>query len=309
MRCDDGISKRRSIETRLTWSHFFRWWKWSKRYVSMKVAPLTMAAWLAISNASAGIGAFTPHRVFSHGSFVRRRGVRCQSTPQLDTPQLDSEPDIPQQEADTEKGAFVNDGPLAGLSPYLDKLGLKEGKSVFMGALAIDVDESKRNSEEEASALRQKSAQDLTNIGMDERERRDKAGNVMWAVSAVYVAWASLIADDGGLSGHFLRFLSVIPLFLADGYKVSAKTGLWNIAQAGLWDVDGNGLSKIEDPTIASAILEKVNKMNISNLVKCAQYAGAFAILPQSASVPLVSFGALFAVLYAVQGKIPEPKA
>jgi hypothetical protein len=183
-------------------------------------------AWLAASNASSGIGAFTPHRAISHGSFVRRRGVRCQSTPQLDTPQLDSEPDIPQQEATKEKKAFVNDGPLAGLSPYLDKLGLKEGKSVFMGALAIDVDESKRNSEEEAAALRQKSAQDLTNIGMDERERRDKAGNVMWAVSAVYVAWASLIADDGGLSGHFLRFLSVIPLFLADGYKVSAKTGL-----------------------------------------------------------------------------------
>jgi hypothetical protein len=120
----------------------------------------------------------------------------------------------------------VNNGQLAGLSPYLDKLGLKEGKSVYLGGLAIDVDESKRNSEEEATALRQKSTEDLTNIGMDERERRDKAGNVIWAVSAAYVVWASIFADDGGLSGHFLRFLSVIPLFLADGYKVSAKTGL-----------------------------------------------------------------------------------
>jgi hypothetical protein len=191
------------------------------KYSSMKVAPLTMAAWLAVSNGSAGIAAFTPyHSAVLHGSFVRRR-VRCQSTPQFD-----SEPAIPRQEAVNKKGAFVNDGPLAWMTTYLDQFGLKEGKSVFFGALAIDVDDSKRSSQEEAAALRQKSAQDLTNIGMDERERRDKAGNVMWAVSAAYVVWASLIADDGGLSGHFLRFLSVIPLFLAVGYKLSAKTGL-----------------------------------------------------------------------------------
>lgn len=183
----------------------------------MKVSPLILAAWLVVSNSSAGIAAFTPQKSILHGSFVRRphSRVTCQSTPQLD-----SEPAV------NEKEAFVNDGPLAWMTTYLDKFGLKEGKSVFLGALSVDVDESKRKPEEEASALRQKSAEDLTNIGMDERDRRDKAGNVMWAVSAAYVAWASLIADDGGLSGHFLRFLSVIPLFLAVGYKLSAETGL-----------------------------------------------------------------------------------
>jgi hypothetical protein len=181
----------------------------------MKIAPPTLAAWLAVTKISAGIAAFTPHSSILQRSFVRsRNSVRCQSTPQTD-----SEPTI-------EKGAFVNDGPLAGMTTYLDKLGLKEGKSVYFGALTIDVDDSKRNSEEEATALRQKSAQDLTNIGMDERDRRDKAGNIMWAVWAAYVGWASLIADDGGLSGHILRFLSVIPLFLAVGYKLSAETGL-----------------------------------------------------------------------------------
>jgi hypothetical protein len=55
--------------------------------------------------------------------------------------------------------------------------------------------------------------------------------------------------------------------------------------------------------------LEKVNNMNFENVLKCAAYAGAFAILPQSASAPLVSFGVIFAVLFAAQGKIPEPKA
>jgi hypothetical protein len=265
----------------------------------MKISPPTLAAWLAVTNSSAGIAAFAPQRSVLQRSFVRRRNsVRFQSTPQTD-----SEPTI------NEKGAFVNDGPLAGMTTYLDKLGLKEGKSVYFGALTIDVDESKRNSEEEAAALRQKSAEDLTNIGMDERDRRDKAGNVMWAVSAAYVGWASLIADDGGLSGHLLRFLSVIPLFLAVGYKLSAETGLWNIAQAGLWDVDGNGLSKIEDPSIAGAILKKVNNMNLSNLAKCTAYAGVFAILPQSSSVPLVLFSAIFAALYAFREKIPAPEA
>jgi hypothetical protein len=180
----------------------------------MKISPPTLAAWLAVTNTSAGIAAFTPQKSFlQRSSFVRNRrdSVRCQSTP---------------QPTDSEKGAFVNDGPLAGMTTYLDKLGVKEGRSIYFGGLTTDVDESKRNSEEDAAALRQKSSEDLTNIGMDERDRRDKAGDVMWAVSAAYVGWASLIADDGGFAGHILRFLSVIPLFLAVGYKASAETGL-----------------------------------------------------------------------------------
>jgi hypothetical protein len=188
-------------------------WRFS---ISMKITAPTLAAWLVVTNSSAGIAAFTPQRSVLQRSFARRRNsVRYQSTPQTD-----SEP------ASTQQGEFVNDGPLAGMTTYLDKLGLKEGKSVYFGALTIDVDESKRNSEEDAAALREKSAEDLTNIGMDERDRRDKAGDFMWAVSAAYVGWASLIADDGGFSGHILRFLSVIPLFLAVGYKLSAETGL-----------------------------------------------------------------------------------
>jgi hypothetical protein len=78
------------------------------------------------------------------------------------------------------------------------------------------------------------------------------------------------------------------------------------VAQAGLWDVDGNGLSKIEDPNTARAILNKVNNMNLDNLIQCSAYAGAFAVLPRSASVPLVLFALLFTTLYALQGKIPQ---
>ena len=58
---------------------------------------------------------------------------------------------------------------------------------------------------------------------------------------------------------------------------------------------------------MARAILQKVNAMNLDTAVKVAVPTVAFAVLPQSASAPLVVFGLLFAALYAVQGKIPEP--
>lgn len=73
--------------------------------------------------------------------------------------------------------------------------------------------------------------------------------------------------------------------------------------------MDGNGLSKIENPSLARAILDKVNNMNLTNLAQCGACAGAFALLPQSASAPLVSLALVFAVLYAARGSIPEPKA
>lgn len=220
MRLRYGILNHKRIKNTVDWKAYSLGCSGEQKGIAMKVAPLSLATWLAVSN-SAGIAAITPRSAVAHGSFARHR-VSCKSTPKFD-----SEPAILQQEDDdTEKAAFVNSGPLAGMTTYLDLLGVKEGKSVFFGPIAIDVDDSKRNSEEEARALRQKAAQDLTNIGMDERDRRDRAGSVMWAVSAVYVVWASLIADDGGLSGHVLRFLSVIPLFLSVGYKASAKTGL-----------------------------------------------------------------------------------
>lgn len=69
--------------------------------------------------------------------------------------------------------------------------------------------------------------------------------------------------------------------------------------------VDGNGLSKIEDPSLATAILDKVNSMNADTALRCFLAAGLFAILPHSSSVALVGSGVLFAILYAIQGKLP----
>ena len=192
-------------------------------------------------------------------------------------------------------GDFKNDGPFAFMTEALDMIGVKEGKAIIYGPIAIDVDESKRVTDEESFQLRKVAAENLQNINKDERERRANASKIAAVVTAVYASAATLLWDHGGFEGHFLRFLTVIPMFLAFGYSKSAETGLCNIAQAGLWDVDGNGLRKIEDPNLAQAILQRVNNMNIDNGIRCIALAGAFALLPQSTSVAMVSFGLLYA--------------
>lgn len=121
---------------------------------------------------------------------------------------------------------FQNEGPFAWMSPFLGQMGLVEGKALSFGAFAVDVDDSQRVDKDEAARRRVQAAKDLTNIGEAERQRRDQAGNVMAVLSTVYILWSSLLADDGGLVGHLLRFLAVFPLFLTIGYKESAKTGL-----------------------------------------------------------------------------------
>jgi hypothetical protein len=121
---------------------------------------------------------------------------------------------------------FENDGPLAWLQMYLDMFGLKEGKSIAYGPIPVNIDESKRPSSEIAEKMRSEAAMNLQNIGVDERQRRDNAANFMAVFTAVYATWSALFADHGGFDGHVLRFLTVIPLFFAYGYKLSAQTGL-----------------------------------------------------------------------------------
>ena len=120
------------------------------------------------------------------------------------------------------------------MQPYLNLIGFVPGNTL-MGAVPIKADRNNNNNnnnknnnidKSQAAALRQQAAQALQNIGPEERARRDQVGNAMLAVSAVYITWATLIADDGGTSGHVLRALAALPLFFAAGYKLSAQQGL-----------------------------------------------------------------------------------
>jgi hypothetical protein len=122
--------------------------------------------------------------------------------------------------------SYQNDGPFAFMQSALELGGLtSEGKSIYYGVFTKDSD-PRVNSPEEAERLRQRAAERLTNIDDAERNRRDQAGNAMTILSAIYVLWASLIADDGGVGGHILRMVAALPIFLAVGYKKSAKEGL-----------------------------------------------------------------------------------
>eukprot|EP00977_Amphora_coffeiformis_P021289 scaffold9134_cov170-Amphora_coffeaeformis.AAC.13 len=111
------------------------------------------------------------------------------------------------------------------MQPFLNTMGFVEG-STLKGAVPMKTDDVKRVGDAEATARRQEAADNLQNIGQEERDRRDQIGNIMIAVSAVYVVWASLIADDGGFTGHALRALLAVPLFFATGFKLSAREGL-----------------------------------------------------------------------------------
>jgi len=52
--------------------------------------------------------------------------------------------------------------------------------------------------------------------------------------------------------------------------------------------------------------MEKVNALNAKTVVQAILIAGSFAILPQSASAPLVVSALIFAALYALNGKVPK---
>jgi len=47
--------------------------------------------------------------------------------------------------------------------------------------------------------------------------------------------------------------------------------------------------------------------MNLNTLVKVMVPVTAFALLPKSSAVAFVFFAALFAGLYAIEGKLPDP--
>ena len=123
---------------------------------------------------------------------------------------------------------FQNDGPFAWMLPYMSTMGFVQGNTL-MGAIPMKPDSNSNNNmvtETEAAARRQEAAASLQNIGPEERQRRDRNGNIMIALSATYVTWASFLADDGGVTGHVLRAFLAMPLFLAVGLKLSAQEGL-----------------------------------------------------------------------------------
>jgi hypothetical protein len=122
---------------------------------------------------------------------------------------------------------FVNDGPLAWMKPFLIAFGMTEGKSLnYAFPTVLDDKSSTTTDNEQAARLREEAGRNLMNIGLEERQRRGQAAQVSAVLTAVYAIWAALIADNGGIGGHIIRFGTVLPLFFTFGYKLSQEKGL-----------------------------------------------------------------------------------
>jgi hypothetical protein len=111
------------------------------------------------------------------------------------------------------------------MQPALSILGFREGTTTFYGP-TVPVQESDYPTEQEQQRRRDKAREEMTNIGPEERDRRRYAGEIATRISIGYAIFSSLLLDHGDFMGHVHRFLIVVPLFLALGYKKSAERGL-----------------------------------------------------------------------------------
>jgi hypothetical protein len=130
--------------------------------------------------------------------------------------------DAPAEQPGSEE-PFVNDGPFSWMTNYLGVY--EDGKSLAYG-VPVAADTTRTSTPDTIAEEKQLFTENLMNIGTDERERRRKGAQVAWVVTAIYVLWASLIADHGDLAGHFARFMAFLPFSLAIGYQKSADSGL-----------------------------------------------------------------------------------
>lgn len=132
------------------------------------------------------------------------------------------------------ENGMVNDGPFAWLAPYLDIFGIKKGRDLgdyssrlLAGGAALPSKVVTSDDADVTSALRIRSDEDLTNISLDERERRARLAEVCLGITVAYAFVSSVFLDDGySFSGHLSRFAILLPLFSWRGLVLSAESGL-----------------------------------------------------------------------------------
>lgn len=162
--------------------------------------------------------------VFSRSQFNRLQAVETDGVIELAV--VAEEQDGTPPTTSEKKREFENKGRLFSWIPmYLELFGMTEGKSLNY-AIPLNVDESRRSSPAESARLKKEAAENLQNIGIDERNRRAEAAKIFAAISILYAGWAGIIVDDGDLIGHIVRFGVVFPLFFAEGMRRSAESGL-----------------------------------------------------------------------------------
>lgn len=120
---------------------------------------------------------------------------------------------------------FQNNGPFSWLIPYSSLMGYQQGNTLVGGVSTTPSASSV--SEEQRQAARQAAAESLMNISEQERATRLQYSQYMYVASALYATYSTWILDDGGIGGHFLRFIGLFPLILlARGYQLSGSGGM-----------------------------------------------------------------------------------
>jgi len=121
---------------------------------------------------------------------------------------------------------FQNDGLFSWMIPFLGTFGFTEGKSsVYAIPMSLPAD-TIIPSEKEIAKRQSEAAENMFNIGPQERERRSEASKIAFAVTIGYAILSSLKLDQGDIMGHLVRFGIIIPGFIAVGLRKSAELGL-----------------------------------------------------------------------------------
>ena len=126
-------------------------------------------------------------------------------------------------ETKAKEDSFVNDGLFSWMETFLFPYG--EGKSLSYG-VPVSAHDKPKATPDQVAAQKQEYTKNMMNIGTEERERRRNAADFFAVATAAYLCWAALIADQGDMAGHIVRFISVLPLFVTVGYKESGQRGL-----------------------------------------------------------------------------------
>lgn len=122
----------------------------------------------------------------------------------------------------------LNDGVFAWMVPYTKMFGLVEGNSFNSVLPGAEVDQNL--SDDEKNSREEIAIKNISNIGIEERERRGKIGRVFYYDALLYAIVSAIFLDNGetlSLIGHILpKFAVVVPLSFARGLTLSEDTGL-----------------------------------------------------------------------------------
>lgn len=210
----------------------------------------------------------------------------------------------------------VNNGPFSWIAPYM-ALGGYEPGAKLVGGIATKINPEADDYEFQDEVYSQKeqeerivaAKEEIVNISPEERQRRRDIAYVCYIATAFYAFLSTNILIDPdftpALADHLWRLAIFLPLSTGYGLQLSADRGLWNVAQRGLWDVTGQ-LEPVPDPTLARALIDKVNKLNNDSGTVPIILGVLWSAIPLETASSIGWVALILAGLYLAKDKIPD---